>query len=164
MRDRSLGQEDPLVKGVATHSSILAWRIPWRQESGGLWDPHSWTRLKQLSMHAWEKKGRQVYIYRVCCINLLICYFWVSQFPLMTLSYHLVSFSYSNMALFLQSSSVLLLSNTLHFYMLLVQQYNYIHIVLCNCFLNQLRKKKHAIKYLIIINRIAFISTLFFCV
>ena len=33
---RSLGQEDPLEKGMATHSSILAWRIPWREEPGGL--------------------------------------------------------------------------------------------------------------------------------
>ena len=32
----SLGGEDPLEKGVATHSSILAWRIPWTEESGGL--------------------------------------------------------------------------------------------------------------------------------
>ena len=29
---QSLGQEDPLVKGTATHSSILAWRIPWTEE------------------------------------------------------------------------------------------------------------------------------------
>ena len=29
---RSLGQEDPLEKGMATHSSILAWRIPWMEE------------------------------------------------------------------------------------------------------------------------------------
>ena len=33
---RSLGQEDPLEKGMATHSSIPAWRIPWTEESGGL--------------------------------------------------------------------------------------------------------------------------------
>ena len=33
---RSLGQEDPLEKGMATHSSILAWKIPWTQEPGGL--------------------------------------------------------------------------------------------------------------------------------
>ena len=33
---RSLSQEDPLEKGMATHSSILAWRIPWREEPGGL--------------------------------------------------------------------------------------------------------------------------------
>ena len=35
-RVRSLGQEDPLEKGMATHSSILAWRIPWTEEAGGL--------------------------------------------------------------------------------------------------------------------------------
>ena len=33
---RSLGQEDPLEKGIATHSKILAWRIPWTEEPGGL--------------------------------------------------------------------------------------------------------------------------------
>ena len=33
---RSLGQEDPLEKEVATHSSILAWRVPWTEERGGL--------------------------------------------------------------------------------------------------------------------------------
>ena len=33
---RSLGQEDPLEKEMATHSSILAWRIPWTVEPGGL--------------------------------------------------------------------------------------------------------------------------------
>ena len=32
----SLGQEDPLEKGMTTHSSILAWRIPWTEEPGGL--------------------------------------------------------------------------------------------------------------------------------
>ena len=33
---RSLGQEDPLEKEMATHSNILAWRIPWIEELGGL--------------------------------------------------------------------------------------------------------------------------------
>ena len=33
---QSLGLEDPLEKGIATHSSILAWRIPWTEEPGGL--------------------------------------------------------------------------------------------------------------------------------
>ena len=33
---QSLGQEDPLEKEMATHSSILAWRIPWKEEPGGL--------------------------------------------------------------------------------------------------------------------------------
>ena len=36
---RSLGQEDPLEKGVAIHSSILAWRIPWTEEPVGLYSP-----------------------------------------------------------------------------------------------------------------------------
>ena len=33
---RSLGQEDPLEKGMTTHSIILAWRIPWTEKPGGL--------------------------------------------------------------------------------------------------------------------------------
>ena len=33
-RVQSLGLEDPLEKGMATHSSILAWRIPWTEEPG----------------------------------------------------------------------------------------------------------------------------------
>ena len=61
---RSLGQEDPLEKGMATHSSILAWKILWTEEPGELQptgsqrvghncvtkDTHSWvlTPLKQL--------------------------------------------------------------------------------------------------------------------
>jgi len=44
---RSLGQEDPLEKEMATHSSILAWRIPWTEEPGGRQRVHgvskSWT-------------------------------------------------------------------------------------------------------------------------
>ena len=35
-RDQSLGWEDPLEKGMATHFSILAWRIPWAAEPGRL--------------------------------------------------------------------------------------------------------------------------------
>ena len=33
---QSLGQEDPLEKGMATYSSMLAWKIPWTEEPGGL--------------------------------------------------------------------------------------------------------------------------------
>ena len=46
---RSLGQEDPLEKGIATHSSILAWRTPQTEEPGGLrvcGVTKSWTRLR----------------------------------------------------------------------------------------------------------------------
>ena len=52
---QSLGQEDALEKGKATHSSILAWRIP--MDRGAWWATvhgvtKSWTQLKQLSMQA----------------------------------------------------------------------------------------------------------------
>ena len=36
---RSLGQEYPLEEGMATHSSILAWEIPWTEEPGGAYNP-----------------------------------------------------------------------------------------------------------------------------
>ena len=36
---QSLGREDALEEGVATHSSIFAWRIPWTEEPGGLQSP-----------------------------------------------------------------------------------------------------------------------------
>ena len=37
MQVPSLGQEDPLEEGMATHSGILACRIPWTEDPGGLW-------------------------------------------------------------------------------------------------------------------------------
>ena len=50
----SLGQEDPLKEGLATYSSILAWRIPWIEETGGLHIVHgvakSQTQLNQLTL------------------------------------------------------------------------------------------------------------------
>ena len=50
MQVQSLGWEDPLEEGMATHSSILAWRIPWTEEPGGLQSTgsQSQTQLKQL--------------------------------------------------------------------------------------------------------------------
>ena len=48
---RSLSQKDPLEEGMATHSSILSWRIPWREEPGGLQSielqraGHNWSNL-----------------------------------------------------------------------------------------------------------------------
>ena len=52
---QSLGQEDPLEKGMTTHSSVLVWRIPWTEEPGGLQSMGSQknrTQLKRLSMPA----------------------------------------------------------------------------------------------------------------
>ena len=48
----SLGQEDPLEKGKATHSSILAWRIPWTEESGALQSMGS-----QRIRHSWSDRA-----------------------------------------------------------------------------------------------------------
>ena len=52
MQVRSLVQEGPLEESMATHASILAWRIPWTEEPGGQQsiESQSWTSLKQLSM------------------------------------------------------------------------------------------------------------------
>ena len=45
---QALGWEEPLEEGMATHSSILARRIPWTEEPNGLWSigSQSWTQLK----------------------------------------------------------------------------------------------------------------------
>ena len=43
---RSLGPKDPQEEEMAAHSSILAWRIPWTEESGGLWSMGS-QRVRQ---------------------------------------------------------------------------------------------------------------------
>ena len=42
---QSLGQEDPLEKGMTTYSSVLAWRIPWTEEPGRL-QPLGWQRVR----------------------------------------------------------------------------------------------------------------------
>ena len=63
---RSLGQEDPLEKEMTTHSSILAWRIPWTEESGELqssglqslehdWKTKAKTRAHVLLWKIWDK-------------------------------------------------------------------------------------------------------------
>ena len=59
---QALGQEDPLAKGMATHSSPLAWRIPWTEEPGGLQSvgPQSDTTSH---MHARAHRCRNVSIY-----------------------------------------------------------------------------------------------------
>ena len=47
MQVRSLGREDPLEEGVATHSSVPAWEIPWTEEPGKIqcMGHKSWTQL-----------------------------------------------------------------------------------------------------------------------
>ena len=72
---RSLGQEDPLEKGMATHFSILAWRIPWTEDPGELQSMgsqrvrHDWVtntfafihRKKILRRYSHRKKHREIY-------------------------------------------------------------------------------------------------------
>ena len=48
---RSLGWEDPLEEKMATHSSILAWRIPWTEEAGGLQSMGSQSRTRPSDGH-----------------------------------------------------------------------------------------------------------------
>ena len=53
-RVQSLGHKDPLEEEMATHSSILAWRIPWAEKHGGLQEPgvtKNWTRLRTEYTH-----------------------------------------------------------------------------------------------------------------
>ena len=57
----SVGQEDPLEEGVATHSSILAWRNPWTEEPGELWCIGSQSG-KWVSTHACMVLGGVVYL------------------------------------------------------------------------------------------------------
>ena len=51
MQFRSLGWKDPLEKGMATHSSILAWRIPWIVEPGGRATVHRYTKRHDRETH-----------------------------------------------------------------------------------------------------------------
>ena len=58
----SLGQEDRLQKGVATHSSILAWRIPWTEEPGGLQ-----SMGLQSVRHDWVTKHTHTHTHPLMC-------------------------------------------------------------------------------------------------
>ena len=49
MQVRSLGQEDPLEEEIATHFSILAWKIPWTEEPSGIWGLKKSGRTERLS-------------------------------------------------------------------------------------------------------------------
>ena len=57
---QSLGQEDPLEEVMAIHSSILAWRIPWTEESGGLYIVYGVTRV---GLDLATKPHIHIYIY-----------------------------------------------------------------------------------------------------
>ena len=62
---QSLGQEDPLEKGMGTHSSILAWRIPWTEKPGGLQ-----SRGSQESDNLRKTQGSQINIFKINIKNI----------------------------------------------------------------------------------------------
>ena len=70
MQVRSLGWEDPLGKKMAIHSSILAWEIPWSEESGGL---QSMEMQKSMSTHTIMSKIKSVSFIK----NNFIYLFWL---------------------------------------------------------------------------------------
>ena len=69
---RSLGQKDPLEQEMATHSSMLGWKIPWTEESGGQQSMglQSWTRLSTHTHTHTHTKNK--YILYVNFIHLVI--------------------------------------------------------------------------------------------
>ena len=72
---RTLGQEDPLEKEMATHSNILAWRIPWTEDPGGLQSMGS-----QRVAHNWLANTftLSLYLYRIIIHSNLLFFWFVS--------------------------------------------------------------------------------------
>ena len=66
-RVRSLGQEDPLEKEMATHSSILAWRVPWTEEPGRL----QFTGRKDSDTTEWLHFMIEQFLAKICPITVL---------------------------------------------------------------------------------------------
>ena len=88
----SLGQEDPMTKGMATYSSILAWRISWTEEPGGLLSMGS-----QRVRHDWVSNTHhsctfpQPYVFH-CLLDISTCVFyqtsrWLKQFQSISLKH-----------------------------------------------------------------------------
>ena len=76
---RSLGWEDPLEKGMATHSSICAWRISWTEEPGGLQS----TRLNRVG-HDWSNLAQMHTILIVNYLDLLLWRYFEHFIPRVT--------------------------------------------------------------------------------
>ena len=88
MRIQSLGREDPLEEGMATHSSILAWRIPWTEKPDGLqsigsqrvghnWSDsaHTQTAWKIAKTYIFSLTGTKLYWKLICLCNMFLLYF-----------------------------------------------------------------------------------------
>ena len=88
---QSLAQEDPLEKEVTTYSSILAWRIPWTEETGGLWSMRSQrvAHNSATNTHTYTESGLEAMslgsflssMFFTTCLSFLRSQFLNSQVP-----------------------------------------------------------------------------------
>ena len=69
----SLGQEDPLEEGMVTHSSILAWRIPWTEECGRLQSMGSQRFGHDLATEQQQRKCNSRTLYALLSYGVNIC-------------------------------------------------------------------------------------------
>ena len=82
-----LGWEDPLEEGIATHSSILVWRIPWTEEPGGLQSIAS-----QRVGHDWSDLAHITDLQ--CCVNFCCTAEWISNMCIYTCIYIYMSYAW----------------------------------------------------------------------
>ena len=88
MRVPSLSQEEPLEDSIATHSRILAWRIPWTEEPGGL--PSIWSQSQtQLSMHASVVLFLFIFLDKFCATGLILSHYLFQFYLFPILSFYL---------------------------------------------------------------------------
>ena len=112
-RVQSLGQEDPPEEGIATHSSPLAWRIPWTEEPGGLQSIglQSWTWQKWLNILTYK----ELQFPKILCSwdflgkNTLVgCHFFLQGiFPTQESNLHLLNWRVDSLPLSHQGSPIL---------------------------------------------------------
>ena len=72
MQVQSLGGEDPLEEGMATHSNVLAWEIPWTEEPGGLQSMGSQKNRTQLSTHTHWCHTAEHFLADISAISLIV--------------------------------------------------------------------------------------------
>ena len=71
-RVQSLSREDPLEEGMATHSNVLAWEIPWTEEPGGLQSMGSQKNRTQLSTHTHWCHTAEHFLADISAISLIV--------------------------------------------------------------------------------------------
>ena len=90
---QSLGQEDPLEKGMATHSSILAWRIPWREDPGSPWGCKESGMTERLTHIHRFILSVLIELYSLeCSITTLACILLLTLFKIFILFFNFIYF------------------------------------------------------------------------